>query len=277
MRKILKIAALVLALCLIVGLLWFANAFMGNPVSKYLAERAIKAHLQEHYAGTDLYLERVSYNFKTGGYFGYVVSETSIDTYFTVDTDMLGNVQYDHYESRVLDKYNTLMRLEMEYRELTDTVFESPTFPYESDIAFGTLAYSYGDYGEEDVKRNWYVSMDTLEIDKLYDVRALGAEAGELVLYVQDDNVTPERAAEILLGVKEIFDAAEIPFRGIDFQLEYPKPEDGSQWQEGAVFAYMQYEDIYEEGLLERVQKSNNEIASYYARQDKVKQNEKID
>ena len=51
---------------------------------------------------------------------------------------MAGNVFYDTYED-VKTGYITARRLEQEYRELTKQIFESPAFPYKSDIQYGTL------------------------------------------------------------------------------------------------------------------------------------------
>ena len=44
-KKVLKIIALVIAIALIVGVCWFANALNGNPLSKMLAEKAVVAYL----------------------------------------------------------------------------------------------------------------------------------------------------------------------------------------------------------------------------------------
>ena len=46
-KKHLKIAALILALAIIAGLCLFANALVGNPVSKALATRTAKGHLAD--------------------------------------------------------------------------------------------------------------------------------------------------------------------------------------------------------------------------------------
>ena len=103
-----------------------------------LAERAAEMHLEETYAGTDYYIERISYSFKDGKYHAFVKSPTSIDTEFSLSITMFGEVHFDTYGS-VLDGFNTARRLEQEYRKLTDTVFDSPSFPYGCDIGFGRL------------------------------------------------------------------------------------------------------------------------------------------
>ena len=60
-KKWLKIAALVAALIIIAGLCWFANALVGNPVSKWLATRTAEKHLEEVYGDTDFVIETVGF------------------------------------------------------------------------------------------------------------------------------------------------------------------------------------------------------------------------
>ena len=47
-KKVLKTAAFLTALCLTAGLGIFANALVGNPVSRLLAKRTAEAYLQEN-------------------------------------------------------------------------------------------------------------------------------------------------------------------------------------------------------------------------------------
>ena len=58
-KKWLKIAALVVAFVIIAGLCVFANALVGNPLSKWLATRTAKAHLEEVYGDTDFVIEKI--------------------------------------------------------------------------------------------------------------------------------------------------------------------------------------------------------------------------
>ena len=137
-KKYLKILALVVAIILIIGLACLANSLNGNPISKMLAKRTGEKHISETYADTDYYIDRVNYNFKDGNYHVFVKSPTSIDTEFSIIITMFGKFCYDTYDS-VVNRFNTARRIEMEYRALADTVFESPAFWYRSDIAYGTL------------------------------------------------------------------------------------------------------------------------------------------
>ena len=81
-KKILKIGAAVLAVLLIVGVAWFANSLVGNPLSKALAKSTAEKHMKETYGNTDYELGEVVYSFKDGYYHAHVSSPSSIDTNF---------------------------------------------------------------------------------------------------------------------------------------------------------------------------------------------------
>ena len=53
-KKTLKIIALITAFILIIGLSWFANALLGNPISKMLATNTAKKHLAETYRNENI-------------------------------------------------------------------------------------------------------------------------------------------------------------------------------------------------------------------------------
>ena len=63
-KKWMKIAALIVALLIIAGLCVFANALVGNPVSKWLATRTAEKHLEEVYGDTDFVIEKIGFNFR---------------------------------------------------------------------------------------------------------------------------------------------------------------------------------------------------------------------
>ena len=119
MKKHVKIAIISLLIALAAGLLWFANAMLGNPVSRTLATKAAKSYLSDRFSDTDYQMERITHSFKDGRYHAFMTSPTSIDGDFSVSFTMLGEYHYDTYDS-VLDGFNTARRLDSEYRELTD-------------------------------------------------------------------------------------------------------------------------------------------------------------
>ena len=273
-KKWIKIAALVAALVIVAGLGWFANALVGNPVSKWLAERTVEKHLEEVYGDTDFEVERLGFNFKDTDYYAHIKSPSSEDSSFSLRIDMFGNLKLDTYESRVLTGDNTVRRLDAQYRALTDEVLEAPDYPFTSFIAYGDLQVGFrpadvelpADYWPE----NYYI-IEELVLDKKYDIRELAEKAGYLVVYVEDDVVTIERAAEVLLELKEVFDRRNVPFYAIDFVLEYPRKEEGGTVKEGRVNVEgFLYSDIYEEDLEERVRLADEELNAYYEEQDKI-------
>ena len=168
-KKYLKIGALVVAGVLIVGLGLFANALLGNPISKAAATSSAKKYVAETYAGTDYYVENVSYNFKDGNYHAFVKSPSSMDTEFSLHVNMIGKIYFDTYEN-VTSGYNTARRLEQEYRVLVDTVLESTTFPYVSDIRYGTLEIFPEEYLNNPEINDipaYALNQNELELDKI--------------------------------------------------------------------------------------------------------------
>ena len=272
-KKVLKIVALVVAITLIVTVCWFANALCGNPISKWLAEKAADAYLNEHYPDTDYYIENLGYSFKFAGYYAHVRSETSIDTQFSLNIDMAGNVYFDTYDD-VLSGAITARRLEQEYRALTDQIFDNPAFPYPSDIGYGTLEIypqeALDDPLATDIPDYALVQQD-LVLDQIYDIRELGKQAGHLIIYVESETISYELAAQIMLGIRAEFDKANIPFRAMDFVLQLPLPEEGPRPDEDVRVENFRYEDICEEGLADRIAEAHAELKAYYAELDAEK------
>ena len=274
-KKTKKVFALIMALGLIAGVGVFANGVVGNPVSKWLATNAAKNRLNEVYADKDYEIERVTFSFKDGGYHAFIVSPSSLDSGFTMRLDMMGSLTWDSYEDRVLSGENTAARINKEYRDATENVFTSPAFPYYTHIEYGDIEFVAQEFAGADDLPNYALLTEDLVLDQVYDIRELGKAAGHLVLYVYDEDVSVEKAAEILLEVKHLMDAGGVSFHVIDLVLEYPKPVDDSPRKEGRVETIeFLYEDIYEEGMVERVDAANEAAIAYHAKMDA--ENEKI-
>ena len=163
-NKTLKTIVIVFVVMLMCAVGWFANAFLGNPVSWILARGGVNRYVEYTYSGLDLKTERFGYDFKTGGYFAYLCSETSDDTAFYIRTDMLGRVTQDSFDIWVTHKYNTELRIREEYRLLADEVFSSSVFPYELDIDYGDLEFA-GDTEWGEALYDFALSRDILELD----------------------------------------------------------------------------------------------------------------
>lgn len=105
----------------------------------------------------------------------------------------------------------------------------------------------------------YVIKSSELVLDKEYDIRELGRQAGHLLVYVDSATVNVELAANMMLTVKECFDRAGVPFAAMSFTLEYPMSAEG-QRPDGAVrVRHFLYEDIYEDGMVERVAQAAKE------------------
>lgn len=273
-KRILKITAIIFSLAVVVTVLIFLNAFFGNPVSKALATNTAEKHLAEAYAGTDYYVDDVRYNFKFGTYHAFIKSPTSIDTEFSLDITMTGKLRLDTYED-VENGFNTARRLDTQYRALADEIFNSEDFPYICHISYGTLEIHPDEYinsGYDDIPV-YAINQNELELDKQYDIRDLGRKAGRIVVYVENDTVNTEKAAEIMLGVKALFDEADLPFAAMDFVLEHLKPVSGDKVGEEVRVENFLYDDIKEEGLEERVAEADKVLREKYEKMDKEAEN----
>lgn len=268
-KKTKKILTFILALGLLAGVGVFANGLLGNPISKWLATNTAEKRLAEVYADKDYEIERVTYSFKDGGYHAFIVSSSSPDSEFTIRLDMMGNLSWDSYEDRVLSGENTAARINKEYRAATENIFTSPSFPYDTHIEFGDIEFITREFAGADDLPAYALFTEDLELDQVYDIGELGKAAGHLVLYVNDEDVSVEKAAEILLEVKRLMDAGGVSFHVIDLVLRYPKPTDDSPGREGRIETMeFPYADIYEEGMVERVEVANEAAIAHHAKMD---------
>lgn len=274
-KKILKVLALVLAIVLIIGVGLFANALVGNPVSKFLATKSANEYIEKTYSDKDFVIEEVTYDFKTGGYYARVTSPTSIDSHFSLSFDWMGKLVLDCYDDDVTTGWNTAMRLEDDYRNAVKAVTESKDFSEKYFLAYGEIPCVLSDYPIDEEKPEYALQRKDLVLDKVYDIREVGANHGKLVLWAQDDEVTIERLSELLLDVKNKFDKSGVTFKAVEFILE-PTKEEGQPLMsdEQIKIRNFYYSDIYEDGLVERVKKANQETIEYDREQEKIKEEE---
>lgn len=245
----------------------------GNPISKFLVTENAEAYITENFEDSDYFIESVSYDFKTGGYYVNIQSPTSRDSSFTVYAATNGKITYDTYESAVKDKWNTANRINDEYWNKVKAIFESESFPYNDHIAFGEVLFKESGVAQGETIPEGAVSTKDLVLDKTYDVNEFAGKSGRLTVYIYDNDLSVERLAEILLGIKKIFDENNLSFYAIDCVLEYPRPENDSEpFKEGRteVIGFL-YKDIYEQGLAERVRIADEEAKEYWAQQDALK------
>ena len=276
-KRILKIAAFVFAIALIVGVCVFANGLVGNPISKAVATNTAEKHIEENYADKDFQIERVTFSFKDGYYHAFIYSPSSIDSDFTILVDMWGKLRYDTYEDRVLSGGNTADRISRDYRAVVDKVLDSQAFPYNEHIGYGDFDFYPRVHLEEYSVPEYALITEDLTLDAFYDVNELGAKHGKLTIYIDDDTVSYERLAEILLDIRRIFDDSGVKFYVIDCVLEYQKSVEGGKKEGRVEVREFLYTDIYEEGMVERVKASDEAANAYYDEQDAEKFKEKAE
>ena len=121
---------------------------------------------------------------------------------------------YDH----VLSGWNTALRLDGEYRALADRVLEDPAFPINATL--GTAVWRsiptelLNSTKAASEVPDYALNQDELILDHIYDIPALGRQAGHLILYLEAEQVSFESAANIMLDLKARFDEAGGPVRG---------------------------------------------------------------
>lgn len=274
-NKFIRYTAYAVAVAVVGVALYFYLGFFGNPVSKLLCKNTAEKYVAENYP--ECHVERRGYNFKDGRYFANIQKEGSPDTNFFIYTDWLGNLEYDSYESYVTSGHNTANRMMMEYRDLLNNALPQKSLDYILDIFYGDILNGY--YGKElynystETDSNAYMPQEEIILDKEYDYTDISYKYGYVCLYVNDEDVSVDRACEILLDVKEKLNKNNLGFYYIDFVLTLPRDADGTpnDDERRINIELFRWDDIYEEGLADRVQTAHDRLTAYYAEMDAQK------
>ena len=256
---------ILVALGVVFGIIccYFLLGIFGNPVSKHLVTTNAKEYIQAKWPDENYSIESVQYDFKTSNYYVSVKAPDSVDNGFTLYGGLNGEITFDTYDTAVVKKWNTANRINEEYGKSVEKAFNNGKFKYSSDIAFGEIEFADSDYADE--VPEYAIYTDSLVLDADYDPYDMGKKAGCLTIYVYDNNVSAEKLAEILLDIKEYMDEEKVGFRGINCILQPPKNEDGIQDSENRVEVMrFLYEDIYADGLVDRVKVANEKAQEYY-------------
>ena len=275
-KKIISTICWTVCIVFLCAAVWFLCAFFGNPISSALAKSTAKRHLEEYYPDADFMIEKVSYDMKSGGYRVYVESPTSIDRHFIIYCDALGRYN-DDTSHCITDGSNTYVRLSEQYWDLVRE--KLPYDHFDIDIGHGDLRvagvfeiYDYIDQNGERIHytltKDYGLDISTLVQDGEYDILTLGRDHGSLCIDIIDEEVTVERAADVLLELKSLLDKQNLPFHAIDFTLSAPRNENGQKVGPSIRLIEFLYNDIYEEDLVHRVQANWNITQEHSAIQD---------
>jgi hypothetical protein len=171
-------------------MLFITNAFVGNPLSAMMANKAINQYVNQNYAFLDLELDKANYDFKTGGYRVYARSKTSMDTRFAIYYDE-GKVTRDDYQIYVVEKFNTLERLTSEYSLIAKRIV-AEALGYETNTTFviqgKNASESYSDVLTLDMK-----------FDKAVPINP------EVSIQIDTSDYSLENVADVLMRAHEAF------------------------------------------------------------------------
>ena len=248
-KKISKIIAGALGIFFALIALGIGFSIAGNPVSYFLAWQATSKFLKEEHPGTDYKIDSIEHLFPyIGSYRVNVSSPTKQDERFNVFTDSFGKITEDSYETWVTYRYTLKWRLNKEYAELGEKAFETWGITEHDRLSFTLIFSDYEHLGPYDSHPNAVELLDfplntstcTQQICKTNgDIYYLETIAGE---------PTAEYAAKRLLALKERADKAGFAFYTINYVLR--SSDSAYEWLSlGRVY----YQDIYEEGMVERV------------------------
>ncbi|MGL4820847.1 MAG: hypothetical protein ACRC5C_12830 [Bacilli bacterium] len=209
-KKWLKVVAGVVALVLVGALLFFTNAFVGNPVSKMIATNAAKKYIANQYPDQNLMIEDTFFSFKDNKYHVKVKSNVSIDTHFEVQVSGWGDIRYDEYESNVKDKFATYVRLsDAASKDLEPKVKQAVPLDYDwVSVQMGKDSYNPA----------------ALELDMPYNAKTLPFPI-EIIVNAFEPDPSWDKVAEILYALDAFSTKEELNVSAYTVYLRKSKDE----------------------------------------------------
>lgn len=250
-KKVLKIIAFLAAIVLIAVICFLIIGFVGNPVSKMLAEKNAEEYLAENYPQQGFVINDASYNYVMANYSIKAEVPGSLDKYFYIKAGSDGRIRSDTYKLDIINRMNTSDRISTAYRESVDEIRNNPNYPYPTGNLYGAIEFVFID---EISEHSYAINRAELTPDAIYNIDKLGAEAGHISVEVWDETVTTENMAKIILNIKSLLDQGGVEFYAMDCTIHHPDYSDESI----SVYDLM-YSDIYEEGMIERLLLANEE------------------
>lgn len=218
----------------VVGSTGIIQIFVGNPLVKATAEGDAAHYVQTRYRNHEFTVGEAEYNMKRAGYSVWVYSTSSRDTYFEIGYNSLGIRAWDSYDDYVVTGMTTYWRLGDSYNTaVADTLAGSP-FVF---VDYQTRLFSYP-------PEDW---LDELEFDREYSREELNLWAEKTgTIGVSYDPVVHgvKNAAELLLEVRRMMDAAGLRFSVLNLQIQY---------ESGHKYYTVPYGDITEENLAQNM------------------------
>lgn len=195
-KKVFKIVGILI----ISSVILVINGFLGNPVSRILANKSSNKYIKQNYSRLNLEKEKNFYSFKDGNYHVVVQSKDSIDTNFHIYINSFGKVVGDTYSSI---NFNTWLRLDEEVREKISPIFKSGLNYDIENIRVGLSSNTMDESLELDMKLDIYNPAIPYEIH----------------VGIYTDDLTYEKIAEIALDIEEIMKEEKLSIIYMSFVL----------------------------------------------------------
>lgn len=266
MKKWLKVGAFVLAMALLAGVVYVTNVLTGYPVSYFVVKHSVNDYMEAHYSDTDFVATNPCHVFKLGKFLVDVSSPSSLDSHFSLEFDADGSLLYDGYETKVTSGWNTAMRLSNQYYELCRTVMECATVPFEVECSGGMESSINGGKAQREepgtYPEPWNIK--ELVLDEPYDIAPLSGKYGTIILTVTTDEVTLETAETSLLELRRIMEQANLPFCSVELWVQSKEQNADENPAETMHILNFSWDDIYEDGMAERVQSALDATTDFY-------------
>ncbi len=202
-------------------ILFIANSFFGNPISKNMAKNAAIEYVEEHYKGEGFELERVFYSFKSSDYIAEFRVPGSLDRHFRLCLNKSGKVEIDTYEN-IADLTCTKCRLSREYSDFINPYIDKIAYTYGNESFMVSELMFLESIDEDKFYNKRRMKISDLEIDKKYNLKKLSAEIGSLSDHIYSDDVSASKASEIVLKIKKDLADEGISFQEIYLSLSEP-------------------------------------------------------
>ncbi len=244
-KKVKSIAIKLLAAYLVFILVFGAYfGLVGNPLSRLVCQINSDKYIAEHYPDYDIETP-LFFDYISGRYGVRLSKDGNNDNDFRVFFNYFGVLDYDEFEWKI--ENNVWNRMIREYgavlKEAMDK--EEKNFEYE---------YCFGDILLESTGADMpYLPESELTAGKEYNYCDIGYEYGKMTLTLYDEDVTPLRAAEILLQTKDILNKSNLGFYCVDLWLRHPQQKINGTGRSLRIENF-KYEYIHPDNLAERIE-----------------------
>lgn len=238
------IISLIIVIPIILIIAFIICAFNGNPFVCMSVKKSAIELLEENNAQDIYMVDDVYYGFKEMKYYALIKAK---------DSDLDFELTFDKSGELIEDSYNAFAQLAdpqyiltQNYNDAVSAVFKHG-FPYKTDVVVGKLV-------EPTASQAPSINENT----SLYE---LAKTCGVITVYAYDNEVTAQKAGEILLEIKERMDHNDVSFYSINFSLRKSANSDNTtdETAQNLWLSSFLYSDIYEENLTQRLEEHINQ------------------